>query len=718
MPLPTGLKVEVEFVAGVWTDVTADYDNNAGFTFQVGRTSPSSQAQTSSVGLQLRNDKGKYTPFVQVLSDGTASTTYPNVVPRKRLRISTSSGVRWLGYIKSLVPNTNGFSGASMCVINAADVMDRLSRFSLMSPIRQEISAEPFLWAFWPLTEPSGSTTAADQSGYRNTTLSIPTALANQAALTFGDDGPGSGDGTGVRFAPTAANSGQVLATPTNLRQFPDPPSYTAATFEMWINPGVTRPSWGGTSGETFFFAQNDDNPSIGFLQLWLLSGTLHFVDGTSAGGLAGPNLSDGAWHHIVLTRSTTGANAWKLYVDNALVGSANQGVNYVTTFNLGDAVAPGLNGTPGRYQGNMGYVAVYATSLSTTRIAAHYNAGHGWVGETVDARIIRFLTVAGLTASDWSIPASTVTLGTYSQDGKDVLSAVQDAVASEGAGAVFYVKGGVATFQSRTFRKPTTPVLTVAAGSDDDAAGFVPSVDDSTLVNQVTVTRSSASGGDSTQTVGATTGEIWSQSVTTYTQTDDDALNLAQSIIAANDTPGWRLPKITVDLLTATHNFYGTLQNIDIGDRIRMTGLVAGQAPASQVDVIVEGWTETVNVGTYKVVFDTSPADNPAMFIWQDATYGDWQPLTDCALNAAITSSATTVVIKSPTGPAFTTSAGAYPLTIQVGGEQITLNSAPGGSTSPQTFTGVTRGVNGTTAAAQAINAQVLLAPTASWAL
>jgi hypothetical protein len=58
------------------------------------------------------------------------------------------------------------------------------------------------------------------------------------------------------------------------------------------------------------------------------------------------------------------------------------------------------------------------------------------------------------------------------------------------------------------------------------------------------------------------------------------------------------------------------------------------------------------------------------------------------------------------------------YPLTIRVGEELITLNTAPAGSTSPQSFTGVTRAVGGSVAAAQSAGASIDLYPTASWTL
>jgi len=152
---------------------------------------------------------------------------------------------------------------------------------------------------------------------------------------------------------------------------------------------------------------------------------------------------------------------------------------------------------------------------------------------------------------------------------------------------------------------------------------------------------------------------------------------------------------------------------------RIRVINLPPGAAPTSTIDLYVEGWAETVDAATYRVVFDTSPADNPPKMILDDTSYGRLQ-CDGQTLNAALTTAgATTVVVATAASkPTFTTVSARYPLKIKVGEEVIKLNTAPGGSTSPQTFTAVSRGQDGTTAAPQASGATVNLWPAAALAL
>ena len=165
------------------------------------------------------------------------------------------------------------------------------------------------------------------------------------------------------------------------------------------------------------------------------------------------------------------------------------------------------------------------------------------------------------------------------------------------------------------------------------------------------------------------------------------------------------------------TLNLYAALADVRIGSRIRVGNLPVGQGPATSVDLIVEGWSETTStLGVYQVVFDTSPADTPPVGVYDDTAYGRYQ-CSGQTLSGALTNSATTVVIATTAGlPLFTTVGARYPLNIQIGAEVITLNSAPG-ATSPQTFT-CTRGASGTQAAAQANSAAVNLYPAASYAL
>jgi hypothetical protein len=548
-------------------------------------------------------------------------------------------------------------------------------------------------------------------------------------ALTFGDNGPGVGDGTGVKFSPASATSGQYLAA-----RLPLGLNLAAYTIECFVNLGTSLPSWATGGGQEHFFGLTAGGSLLlGAFYIAAVGGNEgfpYFADDVIAPN--GPaSILDGGWHHLAVTRTTAGGNV-AYYVDGVLVAGIPPGS---VTASAADAATVGeattSNFAQARFQGNVGYVAVYDTALSAARIAAHAAPRNGFSGDTTDARIARYLGFGGLTASDWTLDAGQTTVGTYPQAGKDVVSACQDMATTEGGGAAFWIRpsDGDVRFPNRRYRDSTTPVLildaSIPALLDPDV--WDPAYDETTLVNTSTVSRSAESGTLSTQIyqdpVSAApppTGYGESdQDVTTYTQSDMDALNLAQSQVAGNAYPAFRLNQLAVNFHAATSSLYAQLAAVEIGSRIRIINIPPAAAPMSTLDLFVEGWTEYPNPNTYRVVFDTSPVVVERMKIG-DATYGklgcDGQ-----TLNTALTNSAApvSVVIATAAGkPTFTTVAGEYPAKIKVGEEVITLPAAPGGSTSPQTFTGCLRGQQGTLPAAQAAGSVVTLWPRTGLAL
>jgi hypothetical protein len=447
--------------------------------------------------------------------------------------------------------------------------------------------------------------------------------------------------------------------------------------------------------------------------------GIPEYVNATAA-ALDGPtSIFDGAWHHIAVVTTGTGAGSVSMYIDGVVVGSTITGTTAARPQRITVGEQAGTY-TNGRWYGNIGQVEIYTSALSAARIAEHAAATNGYSGDTTDARIARYLGMAGLTSSDWTLDAGQTTVGTYPQAGKSVVQACQDMATTEGGGAAFWVRpaDGDVRFVNRRYRDSTTPVLTLDALVDLDALVYDPTFDETTLVNESTVSRSAESGTLSTQTytdtVSAAAYGPASGDVTTYTLSDLDALNLAQSQVAGNAQPGFRLDQLAVNLHASTSSKYAALAALEIGSRIRIVNLPRGAAPLGTVDLILEGWTEYPSPTSYRWVADTSPADNPPIGKWDTFR---WQA-DGQTLNTALTNSGTTVVIATTAGlPTFTTGA-FYPLDITIGAEQIRLNTAPGGSTSPQTFTGVTRGVNGTFAAAQAAGSVITLAPATAWAL
>lgn len=726
--LPSGIKIELELTPNVWTDVTADVDASQAISWHIGRTSPvASDCAPATPQVVFNNDVtaagvpgGRYTPGRQILADGvTVNPFWPNLDVRKRLRISytiaAAQYVRYQGYVKQWRPGlaSDGFTRQTVAVL--ADRLDQLSRVFLDQAVLEEMQLDNPV-ALYAMNSPAGSTTMPDSAG-----TSAPFVIGSQAAPGYASPVPVPDGLTGLQV-PIIAGAGVTYQAALQVG------GAVIKTLECWLAvPGAVS-----TATAAYARIRVGDAAAAGSAQLpsAILDGfssgsfvaPVMFVDGTP--GIFDAPLGvapDGRAHHFVVTNDSS--NNWSFYFDGVYQGTQASTIPALAAPILELNAQFGVGGTQSVV---FGPVAVYTTSLTATRVAAHYAAGLGNVGETSGQRITRFLGYAGVTASGMNIDpfgAVSTLQETFSAlqpvAGQNVLALCQQVITTEGGGSAFYVaQDGRCRFVDRTSRKPGAPAMTVDAGADLDPAGFAPSFDELTLINSSTVTRQGGIAQTFTDTVSVAKYGLSAESgVTSYAQTDQAALNLAQWRVRSQCSPALRLGQVTVDLLTATTaGLYTALATVAIGSRIRVTSLDATVSPTPQLDVLAEGWTETVGIDQYSIVFDTSPADNPARALVGDLVYGRANPDPGAlTLQAGISATATTIKLATSSGPTYTVDPTAYPQGIGIGAEQITLNSPPSGSTSPQTFTGVTRGAGTTTAAAQSAGSVVYLWPAAT---
>jgi hypothetical protein len=92
----------------------------------------------------------------------------------------------------------------------------------------------------------------------------------------------------------------------------------------------------------------------------------------------AASSLSDGAWHHLVVTYD--GATSISAYVDGGAVGSAQatSGVLATVLDLSGFEVGRDNAATPAFFSGTLDEAAVYGAALNADRVSAHFAAGHG----------------------------------------------------------------------------------------------------------------------------------------------------------------------------------------------------------------------------------------------------------------------------------------------------------------------------------------------------
>jgi hypothetical protein len=227
---------------------------------------------------------------------------------------------------------------------------------------------------------------------------------------------------------------------------------------------------------------------------------------------------------------------------------------------------------------------------------------------------------------------------------------------------------------------------------------------DDQLLRNDVTVARKGGSSARATDTTSRLStsepptgvGTYDRGSTTVNCETDDTVPQLAGWLLALGTVDEPRYPGVQVELHRSEISTVLGQQvaGLDTGDYFTISSPPAW-LPQFDIECLVLGSQETISRFTQTLVFTTRHG-SPYRVLTVDGTGNAGRTDIDNAtLNGAHTSTTTTLSIAYTGTVPLSTDAADYPFNINVGGEEITLNNAPAGSTSPQSLTGVTRSVN-----------------------
>jgi hypothetical protein len=558
-------------------------------------------------------------------ADGSTSTEsrqppyYPNVKIRKKLRVTYFDPAlpavphyRFTGYVEEWPTDwPTGGDTYSTAQVTASDRFKRLGQAAkLKSIIEQEYLADAPA-AYFTLGEPTGATTAGDTSknglGFLSTVQ-----LGTGGTLTFGaNTGPGTDGMPAPAFTPVDAANGKYLSGPATTGFIS---SSTVETFFL-------------TSAAVIQSVVRLDNGNNSWLQLFILSTGQAYVNvwnGVNAGITpitSAASFNDGNTHHLAVTQSlSAGTVTVTLVVDGVSVGTNTYAAPFLTSFS---ALWVGGSGfSSAMFNGTIAHVAIYTSALSVARLAVHAAAGlTGFSGERSDQRIARLAGYAGVLTAEQSLEVgSSTSIASVDITGAAPLQSMQDVTATEG-GVLFIDGQGLLTFQSRGHRYNATSAATITAPDTDPSLRFISN--DALLVNDVTVGRP---GGATVRAVDAASIIDYGKAsppggpITLLTTSDNEVADAANWKANANSDVTPRLPNLTVDLLTSP-GLYATVLLLELGSRITLSGLPA-QAPASSVDLFIEGWTETITSGGWVIAFNTSPAANSAVWQLDSALY------------------------------------------------------------------------------------------------
>lgn len=502
-----------------------------------------------------------------------------------------------------------GPAAISEITVTATDRLARLARGrTLRSAIEEHIlAAAPS--GYWPLSDASGATSfAASDSGVASPLVATQVGAGGTltAATATGPDTDGLSAPT---FTPVDVSNGLYLYNVAALSL--PPPSASAWSISCYFNTAATDGSLVGTGATGG--ARHRLELSSG-----QVVGKLTSAAGSTIGVATSPlTYNDGATHHAAMTYD--GATL-RLYVDGTQVAtSATAG---------GGALGPSVylnTADPAAGAANLvtmvlAHVAVHPTVMSAYtagQLGALRSQATAGASESSDARVTRWAAFLGVTSASIETGVST-SLQFRDWTGQTALALLREVETAE-RGMLFFDGQGRLVFHARSHRYNPTIAATLAA--DQYGADLTFLHNDFLLANDVQITKAGGSTFRSVNAASQAEHDVYVVSETSITTSDNEAASAAQWRTNTYGTPLTRVPAVSVDLLTQP-SLIATVTAVDLGSAIRLTGLPS-QAPASTVDLFVEGYSEDLALDAWDVKFTTTPI-TPGATAWvlDSATY------------------------------------------------------------------------------------------------
>ena len=696
---PTAYAVEIEFTTGVWTAVTADVDHVYGLRIHYGRANEFEDVQPGTLELRLRDETGAYTP------DNPTSANWPNVVERKRIRVIITKGsarTRFFGNITSWSPY----------IVDPDEAYCDVSAVTLDGVLRRRFDSDY---------------TESNRYDMRTGTTDIYAMRSGNEKATRVDN-IGTGAGTARLIKPVTSTAKRGTGTLTDADSIMLEGMWSAEPSTARIAPiwrFDTDPTIRTNEVEGIYFwtrtksIVGSDGPYtalIGYdkagLQLWAFKYVLvgggtdlqvfNAADSallTLAGGV-----DDGRWVHAWMDNTGSGntnvaylaEDASGAYVAGALALDIRQ-TAVIIVGGKDTALTAGKQSKCPEFN----FAGLVVTDLADI-FGLGNRAGPGYGGNWgVGTRALQFANWAGTNLFGAGVDNVAV-LG-VTHEGETLWEAQQKAARTVGA-VIWVDPGGQNTIRYPDAVRTNTPVMTLVIGSDDeqDASGMTFSRDVDSIPTRVRV--ESPDGevvvADAAREAAGVQAEV---SLTTVARNLDAARYPGQFLLAQSGS--LRISQVGMSLVSSTTDRYAEHAALYPGARIRLTNLPSAFLGYTQTDLIVQGWTEKYALDDVTVVLDTTPADSPASGELDSSDRGR-VGATGATLNGTIDSSATTVAV-TLAGELWTTVGGDFPMKIKIDGEVITLNNAPASASAPS-FTGCTRGVDGTTALGHTTGAAV----------
>lgn len=520
---------------------------------------------------------------------------------------------RFWGVVNEWPVTWNGLQ--SSVSISATDLFKWLNK---QPPLRSMLGMEvltrdtlagiySFIEAYYPLSEQAGSAAAGSVAGFARTGALAVTQVSSGGALEFGTDGvPETGE-TAVTMTPASSSAGRYLVADVGPEFAADSTTWSPH-YQIWFKTS--------TPGRVLLGIHD---PSLDHQTILALNGSgVLVVESTENGPplsvttTTTPNLADGVWHHLVYDQAHK-----RVYVDGAAYGGsllAWGAADYRTLY------VGGYRG--GRlFEGQIAQLSIHmATGPLGALYAQTYDAITGFAGESADWRVERLARYAGL-FSVTVLGSTHDAMASQGPGGTGVVARLREVEATE-SGKLYAERDyyGIA-YQSRDLRynpSPADEVFTIAY-ADLETSSVELADDDQKLCNDVEATRP----GGATQRVQA------AQSVLAFGVYPESMNLLKTSDLSVLDAAMWRVMRYAnpapelreVPIEAATMPQYLSILDADISSYFTVYDLPP-QAPASELRVTVEGYTETTKEGSHLIQFRTSESSRDSVWVLDDPVY------------------------------------------------------------------------------------------------
>ncbi len=566
--------------------------------------------------------------------------------------------------------------------IEGAGIMQRLGQGTspVMSPLRRGLLADPDVVAYWHCEDAAGSTSlASGLPGGRAMTIYGSPDLASNSDFAASDPIP-----TLKSSAWECAIPAHTVVDKTQVRFLLSIPA-AGIGADLWICAI-------GMSGSCRTML-------IGVSAAGDLAQVVYAPDGTilyNSGFIAFAVNGSPRWLSAEFSQNGGDVDLNMVTVmPGATSGSQQPGSIIGATCGIPTYVKP----NPDALVDNaaVGHISVHRKWSSLFALGSQLAA---WDGEKAGARIQRLCGEHGISLSYVGDVADTAAMGP--QRSATLLELIGEAADAD-LGTLYEPRGEIGlAYRTRSslYNQPATLALNYAGGQVSPP--FSPTDDDQLIRNDVTIARDGGSSARAVLETGRVSvlappdggaGRYDHSPPALKVHRDDQLADIARWVLRLGTVDEPRHPAVTCNLATpgVAAGLEPQVLALDIGDRLTVANPPAGQPP-DQISQIVHGYTETIGLFEHVITANCAPA-SPYEVLRFDDGRSKWGS-NDSTLSAGVTSTATSWSVATTSGTLWTTSAGQMPISIEIGGETVTVTAISGAS-SPQTFT-VTRSVNG----------------------